>query len=315
MLPLEGDVIDQSLASRKVAEQLRYKLGQQISRRIMSLSQNQYANLSELPEYPFPVYISAGVERRAQAIAGRCNRAYRFLSTTLNFEAEVCLLVLAPEQWQEYTGSPMYGVPQTTDMRTIVVAGQNSPLWKMIIPPPERLPSPAAQAMAASYGLPDGSIDLAPYMDLLPVHEIGHLFIDQAAGQFDFHRPRRWLVELFCNLCLHAFIVAEEPEQLPNLETLPHAIVAGGFAHLPHRSLDDFERLYADMPPPNFVWYLSQLHAAAERVYDAGGVESLQRLHQTIVQSQAQISDDHLAARLRTEVQPEVEQVLTRWPN
>jgi hypothetical protein len=41
-------------------------------------------------------------------------------------------------------------------------------------------------------------------MDLLAVHEVGHLFVDQAANQFDFHLPRRWLVELFCNLGLHA---------------------------------------------------------------------------------------------------------------
>jgi len=280
----------------------------------MSLSQKQYANLSELPGYSFPVYISAGMEQRAQGIAERCHRAYRFLGTTLNFEVELSLLILAPQHWQAYTGSPMYGVPQTTDARTIVVAGQNSPLWNMIIPPPERLPAPAAQAMAASYGLPDGSIDLAPYMDLLPVHEMGHLFVDQAAGQFDFHRPRRWLVELFCNLCLHAYVAAEEPEQLPKLETLPQAIIAAGFAHLSHRSLDDFERLYAGMEPPNFVWYLSQLHVAARRVYDTGGVESLQRLYQTIVQSKTQISDEQLAVRLRTEVQPEVEQVLTGWP-
>jgi hypothetical protein len=281
----------------------------------MSLSQKRYANLFELPGYSFPVYISPGVERRAQAIAERCERAYRFLSTTLNVEAELYLLVLAPEQWQEYTGSPMYGVPQTIDACTIVVAGQNSPLWSMIVPPAERLSPPAAQAMAASYGRPDGSIDLAPYMDLLPVHEIGHLFIDQAAGRFDFHLPRRWLVELFCNLCLHAYVVAEAPAQLPNLATLPQAIVAGGFGHLPHRSLDDFERLYAGMEPPNFVWYLSQLHVAAQRVYDRGGVESLPLLYETIVQSHGQISDEQLAVRLRTEVQPEVAWVLTGWPN
>lgn len=278
------------------------------------MSQKGYPNLLELTEYPFPVYVSAGREQRAQGIARRCKRGYHFLSTTLKFEAELCVLVLAPEHWQDYPGSPMYGVPQTIDVRTLVVAGQNSELWKMIVPPLEHLSPSAAQAMRTTYGQSDGSIDLGPYMDLLPVHEIGHLFVDQAANKFDFTLPCRWLVELFCNLCLHAYIVTEEPEQLPNLETFPQTIVASGFAHLPHQTLDDFEELYTGMEPPNFIWYLSQLHTAAKRVYDAGGVNSLQSLYKIIVQSKEKVSDEQLALRLRVEVHPEVERVLTTWP-
>jgi hypothetical protein len=209
----------------------------------------------------------------------------------------------------------MYGVPQTTDERTLVVAGQNSELWRRIVPPTESLLPSAAQSLRAIYGQSDGSIDIAPYMDLLPVHEVGHLFVDQATGQFDFHEPRRWLVELFCNLGLHAYVAAEEPKQMPNLETFPQTIVAGGSARLPHQTLADFERLYADMQPQNFVWYLSQLHIAAQRVYHAGGPESLQSVYAAIVQSKEKLSDEQLGLHLRVEVHPEVERVLISWPD
>jgi hypothetical protein len=285
------------------------------SKEVVRLSQERYPYLSKLSEFPFPVYLSAGTEHRARAIARRCERAYHFLSTTLRFEAEVCILVLAPEHWEDCTGSPMYGVPQTTDRRTLVVAGQNSELWRMIVPPMESLQPPAAQSLRAIYGQSDGSIDIAPYMDLLPVHEIGHLFLDQATCLFDFHLPRRWLVELFCNLGLHAYVAAEEPMQMPNLETFPQTIIAGDSAHLLHQTLDDFERLYADMRPQNFVWYLSQLHIAAKRVYHAGGLESLQSLYQAIAQSQDKLSDEQLALHLRAEVHPEVERVMITWPD
>ena len=73
-------------------------------------------------------------------------------------------------------------------------------------------------------------------------------------------------------------------------------------------------RLYAGMEPPNFVWYLSRLHTAAQRIYDSGGVEVLQRLHTMIVRSTEQHSDAHLAEQLKTAVHPEVERVLVTWP-
>jgi hypothetical protein len=279
------------------------------------MSQKLYPNLCALSGIPIAVYFSAGTEQRARELAGRCQRAYQFLGTTLNFEAEICVLVLAPEHWQDYTGSPMYGVPQTIDKRTVVVAGQNSELWEMIVPPLEDLSPAVAQAMRVVYGQPNGSIDLASYMSLLAVHEMGHLYLDQATGTFDFNFPRRWLVELFCNLCLQAYIAIEEPEQLPSLETFPKAIVIRGLSPLSYQSLDDFERLYAGMEPPNFVWYLSQLHLAAQRIYNAGGLEILQQLWQMLVQLSEKVSDEQLALYLRTEVHPEVERVLAKWPD
>lgn len=280
----------------------------------MSITQKPYFNLSKLEGFSFPVYTSAGTEERAQSIAERCERAHGFLHRVLASEAQVTILVLAPEHWQEYTGSPMYGVPQTTDAQTLVVAGQNSELWQMIVPPMESLSPQAAQAMREVYAQPDGAISVAAYMNLLAVHEIGHLYLDQATGRFDFKFPRRWLVELYCNLCLHAYVAALEPEQLPVLETFPQAIVDLGFAHLPHHTLNKFEELYAGMPPQNFIWYLSKLHVAAKRLYDAGGVEILRRLWKMLLQSSLEWPDAQLAARLRDEVHPEAERVLTAWP-
>jgi hypothetical protein len=164
--------------------------------------------------------------------------------------------------------------------------------------------------MRAVYGQPDGSIDIATYMNLLPVHEVGHLFVDQASGQFDFHLPRRWLVELFCNLSLHAYVVSEEPDRLPYLEMFPQAVVAQDRATFLHQAWHDFEVLYAGMEPPNFLWYLSRLHTAAKRTYDAGGVESLQRLYRTLLRSSGNSTDEQLAADLRENVHPEVANVL-----
>ena len=60
---------------------------------------------------------------------------------------------------------------------------------------------------------------------VLGATRMGHLVHCQAGREF----PRRWLRELFCNLCLHAYVAAQEPEQLPVRETFPR-LIAGGDA-------------------------------------------------------------------------------------
>jgi hypothetical protein len=62
-----------------------------------------------------------------------------------------------------------------------------------------------AHTIRKVYAQADGSVSVASDMDLLPVHEVGHVFVDQTTDTCDFHLPRRWLIELFCNLCLHAY--------------------------------------------------------------------------------------------------------------
>ncbi len=273
------------------------------------MSLNQYPNLIELSDFQFPVYASAGTEQQAQSIAARCRNAHEFLGSALEFEPQMRVLVLAPEHWGEYANFPVYGMAHFTDERTLAVAGQDNGFWQSMTPPAEALPPEAAQAMKAAYGQPDGSINLSPFFDLIAVHELGHLFQLQGKCQL----PRLWLLELFCNICLHAYTVAVEPEQLPALETFPQMVANLGVAELRYRSLEDFERLYTDVGAQNYGWYQCRLHVAAKRIYEAGGIEALQRLWKAFLQSDEELSDEQLAARLREDAHPEIERVLTAW--
>ena len=273
------------------------------------MSLNQYPNLIELSDFQFPVYASAGTEQQAQSIAVRCRNAHEFLGSALEFEPQMNVLVLTPEHWSEYATFPVYGMAHFTDERTLAVAGQDNGFWQSMTPPAEALPPEAAQAMKAAYGQPDGSINLSPFFDLIAVHELGHLFQLQANCQF----PRLWLSELFCNICLHAYTVAVEPEQLPALETFPQMVANLGVAELRYRSLEDFERLYTDVGAQNYGWYQCRLHVAAKRIYETGGIEALQRLWKAFLQSDEKLSDEQLAARLREDAHPEIERVLTAW--
>lgn len=274
------------------------------------MSAKKYPDLINLPGFPFPIYASAGTELQAKSIAVRCRNAKEFLGSTLGFEPQVNVLVLTPEQWPKYAAFPVYGMPHYTDDQTLAIAGQNNGFWQSMCPPAEALPPPAARAMQAAYGQTDGSINLSSFFDLLAVHELGHLFQFQAKCQF----PRLWLAELFCNICLHAYTVIAEPEQLKALETFPQVVANLGVAELRYRSLEDFERLYINVGPQNYGWYQCRFHVAAKRIYEAGGVGALQRLWKLFLQSDEKVSDEQLAACLRADAHPEIENVLTGWP-
>lgn len=275
------------------------------------MDHHPYPSMNALSGFAFPVYASAGTEQRAHNIAGRCERAHRFLADTLDASADMTVLVLAPNDWSKYTTPPrIYGMPHYPDAWTLAVAGENNGFWQSLVPPVDALPLPMAQTIRVAYGQPDGSLDLSPFFDLLAVHEMSHLFQEQGGWQ----SPRLWLMELFCNLCLHAYIATQEPDQLTALETFPEMIVSLGFAHYSHHTLDDFERLYNEVGPQNYGWYQCQLHVAAKHIYDAGGVASVQRLWRAFLHTHNVLSDKELATQLRIDVGPEVERVLTTWP-
>ena len=273
------------------------------------MSLKKYPDLIELPGLPFSVYASAGTEQQAQSIAARCRKAHSFLGSILDFDPQLNVLVLTPERWSKYAAFPVYGMPHYIDEQTLAIAGQDNSFWQSMAPPAQALPPQAARAMQTAYGQTDGSINLSSFFDLLAVHELGHLFQFQAKCQF----PRLWLAELFCNICLHAYTASVEPDQLNALETFPQMVANLDSAELRYRSLDDFERLYIDVGPQNYGWYQCRFHVAARRIYEAGGVEALQRLWKSFLQSDEQLSDEQLAARLRTDAQPEIEKVLTAW--
>ena len=250
-----------------------------------------------IPGYPFPVTASPGLEGRARKIAAPCARAYAFLADILGAHPAVSLSVLSQQDWPR--GGPPYGLPHYQDGR-LVVAGQDADFWAMFIPLVRQAP-PEVQAWAV--GVYGGSLDLAPFFDLLVIHELGHAF----HGETRF--PRRWLEELFANLCLHCYVAIADVERLPILETFPQVIAPLAPGAFEHRTLDDFESVYSGMDPVNYGWYQCRLHVAAKRAYDAGGAAVLARLWRRFAPS-----DSQLCESLRTEVHPELAKTVSSWP-
>lgn len=265
----------------------------------------QYPDLIPLSGYDFPVHVSSGCEEHAYAMAAMCQKAHRFLARTLRAQADITVLVLAPPHWPQYAAHPTYGMPHAApDGQVLIMPGQSNPFWQSMIPTLETLSPQREAAARAVYGLPDGSLDLSPFFNLLSIHELAHLFHAQANVQF----PRKWLQEFFANLSLHTYVAKQEPGQLSALETFPSMVVEAGSTAYVYHALADFDRLYARVGPQNYGWYQCRLHVAAKAVFDAGGVGALQRLWRAF----APISDDQLT-QILDRVHPRLGLVFTGW--
>lgn len=262
-------------------------------------------NLRQLNQFSFPVFVSGECEPQGVAIAQRCERAYQFFNNTFGVRPTVTLYVLSSQDWSSHTPNPTYGMPHFDPyLFNLIVAGEPGDFWHSLIDVvQENVPS-AYQQLQKIYGHDNGDIDLSPFFDLLVVHELGHAF--QHAGSCEF--PRLWLMELYANLCLQAYMETIEPENLPLLEAFPEAMRQIDVSLFEHHSLADFDKLYSDIEPLNYVWYQAYLHQAATQTYKAGNVEALQKLWRTF-----RIPDAQLLTTLEKQVHPIVAQIPRNW--
>jgi hypothetical protein len=268
----------------------------------MAIDPSKHAGLEHVGDFPFAVFASTDVVPRACDIAERGARALRFLGSALDVEPELALLVLAPDDWEGRASHPVYGMPNYDGAGNLVVAGAASDFWRGFVGLVAETQPDALAMLTEAYEV-DGEIDLSPFFDLLAIHEMGHRLHQVGVVRF----PRLWLAEFFCNLCLHTYVAEEEPEALDVLEAFPAAVAAVPPEHMVHDDLGTFEQIYDRMPPHNYGWYQCRLHAAAKRVYDAGGPVVLRRLW-----NRFRLSDAELIVALH-EVEPELGRFLTEW--
>jgi hypothetical protein len=267
--------------------------------------------LQHMEGYPFPVLFSAGTQPRAEQIAARLERAHRYLKEVLEFAPKLRLLVLSPDDWAEHAAFPLYGMPHYTGGDTIIVGDEPAGFWQGVARMLDGVLTPAQRAEAETiYGTVDGRIDMSTFTDLIAVHELGHLFHEQVPFAF----PRLWLMELFANFCVHAYLAHTEPELVPLWTLLPERMMALPADRVRHRSLDDFERLYVGVGPENYVWYQFRLAVAAREIYDAAGADALRRLYRTFAAHENGLTDRQLAELLAERVHPTVARVIGMWP-
>jgi hypothetical protein len=221
------------------------------------------------------------------------------------------LLLLSPEDWAEHAAFPLYGMPHYAGEDTIVVGDEPAGFWQGVVEMVDDVLTQHQRAeVEAVYGTVYDRPDMSALADLIAVHELGHLFHAQVPFAF----PRLWLMELFANFCVHAYLADREPERLPLWTTLPGLVTALPAKRVRHRSLETFERLYVGVGPENYSWYQFKLAVGAGTIYDAAGAGALRRLYLTFRSREDDLTDHQLAEILGSQVHPAAARVMQTWP-
>ncbi len=261
----------------------------------------KHQGLASLPGFPFAVRASASTREQAGQLADRCGRAYSYLGDMLAFRPRCTLVVLDRADWSERTSSPLYGMPYYS-AGNLFLAGEPSDLVARLEEVASAAPPPAAQALDRVYGT--GADRLAPFADMLVVHELAHAFHDGVPFVF----PRSWLMELFADMAMYAFVVASEPGRILHLETLVQVALENRLLTPVAHDLRYFEAFYPDIEPLTYVWYQFRFTMMAKGLVDAAGPNVLRRLWDAFA-----LSDEQLAGVLGDRVHPAAGQWLATW--
>lgn len=271
----------------------------------MSTSSDK-VELTKIENFPFPVFASLDYEKQAASVAAICARAYKFLSGLFSVSPKLQVKALNQADWESHTSDIPFGMPHYAFYsQTLTVAVEPGDFWAGFVEIIRDSSTEAYNELESVYGRSGEIIDLSRFFDLLVVHELAHAVHHQGKCVF----PRIWIMEFFCNLCLHDYIALIEPQDLPLLETFPRLMSVVDPTDFQYQSLEDLEALYSNMPPHNYGWYQVQLHLAAKRVYEYGGEIILKQLWNAFLTPDAIVEQ-----KLRQQVDSSVADIMTTWP-
>jgi hypothetical protein len=219
----------------------------------------------------------------------------------LDFRPRCALVILDRADWSERASNPSYVLPYY-DKGNLFLTGEPSDLSARLEEVVSSAPPAAARELDQVYGT--GPDRLEAFVDTLIVHELAHAFHDGVPFVF----PRSWLMELFADMALYAFAVAEEPERRPHAETLPRVTLENGLLKPVAKDLRYFEAFYPSIEPLTYVWYQFRFTMMAKGVVDAAGPAMLRRLWDAFA-----MTDGRLADVLGGQVHPEAGQWLAAW--
>ncbi|WP_424636823.1 hypothetical protein [Embleya sp. AB8] len=230
--------------------------------------------MATLDGFGVAVRYSPGARERAAVVAGRVDRAAAWLTEGLGFAPRIRLSVADAADWDSVATVPLYGTPQGSgeDLRVAADDGWfGADLYAAIRP---HLGAEPAAALRAVFGEPPA---LRPYFDLVAVHELTHLFQDQAWPGY----PGMWIAELHADLAMVGYAHRVEPELLPVLRAFTATVDELPAEVTLLRELADMDRSF-EHGAINFAWFHFNLTRAAERLWAAEGMEALRGLYEHI---------------------------------
>jgi len=259
----------------------------------MSTLEEYVKGLDALKIKVVQTYYSPGARERAYELASMADRSYSFLKGFFKTEADLALLVLNPDDWSKCTSFP-YGVLYAEYGVVHLTADVETPAIKSLSPMFDNCPEALKKSLASAVGRKEAAFTRAVQIlfDHLIVHEFTHGFQEKTRVSFG----SAWLSELFADYTTYAFLKRFRTEYRKDLqvtEVVARAMYEGGRPLVKHKSLEDFERLYARVGFLNYAWYHGKFFLGIFELYNKYGESFISNLIKMF-----KVTDDMIAQKI-----------------
>ncbi|MEP7280722.1 MAG: hypothetical protein ABI696_01985, partial [Rubrivivax sp.] len=193
--------------------------------------------------------------------------AQRWAVERLGVALPLHLAVLPRADWDALITWQPYGIPGVAGQPAVVFmpAGDDGLAAEDALALVDRW-QPSTRAALAADGI-DPATAARRYVDLVGLHELGHVFV----GEIGLRPVRHWLNEWLASFVGYAFLREHMPAQARVWDT----VLQGYVDAIPaprHRSLADFDRLYFGVGARNYIWYQAQFQQRVREVHARDGI-------------------------------------------
>ena len=235
------------------------------------LARVQRLGLESLPG-KVPAYYSPGARARAAALQKMLDEALVYFRDRLGVEPALALAVLDESHWTAVRPVP-YGVPWVSYAPYVAVLPshlERSVIVRGFASARERVSAATRQALTEAAV----AFDEVPYRlnDFIAYHEVGHVVIEA----YGLTQSQRWFDEMLATFAAYAFMRDRHPDQARAWDALMRFNIDTGRPEF--RTLDEFERRYADLPQETYGWFQGMFHLRLADIYRTHGVAFLPEL-------------------------------------
>ncbi len=201
------------------------------------------------------VHYSAGYEKKVLEIRPLLEGMMKFYEDKLTIKQEFSGVIVTREDWEKLSvaANYPYGIPCFTREPALIIlpaTGDNA-ATSLTLPLKDKIsPSQLSEIQRSGYDFESAAVK---FVDLIGLHEIGHLY----SVTYGINPQNHWLDEFLATYFAYAFLKQEHP----NLATVYRVMSSiDDPTYKPkYTSLDDFDRLYFGVGLENVGWYHHKL--------------------------------------------------------
>mgnify|MGYP000622122857 CR=1 FL=1 len=218
----------------------------------------------------FETYATEAEPKNLANTINNLELAKAYFDKVFDEDLNFAVLFIDNQNWDTYAFAPPPGMPQSYFEGNIVLGLNKSIIASGFEQALSQMPPQATQELKTHFGEP---IDLDKFFrDGLALHELAHLYQFYRTGK---NWERRWLNELFGNLCqVAASKNFEDQSTFNQMDSYQNLVIRNNqWGELKYKTLEEFEINYFDVMKTgrNYGWYQTKFYTMSKALYSKYG--------------------------------------------